>query len=551
MKVIRNFVVSGGLLRSNGDQAQAGDTVRLYPYEGEPFLGKVVSVAPVNCGADRAYAIEYDLDVVLRVCDLQDRGDVLDCCALLDENKADVTGANITGENIVKWQNRLMSAQVFTPEQYGAVGDGVIDDTASMQAAVDGHLGNQVSLSGDYLVTAGYNNKGTGLTGGGRILKTITGGVQQLNSYADTGKTHLGNEYLHAALLTMSTASPLGITIFGDSTVTNAYFAPGLSTFLTHALARKGIRSTLTITNNGVSGTDVSDWNPLPSLGAAMKLLIVKYGINDGMAGVSRLATFAATLRAKLAGIRAATHGGLGSLSIVLVGPNSTSDTPNGRDEVWYEQLREIYVRAARDFGCFYFDTYAYLQDSRHGAGIYMDNPFGDGRAIHPGNLMQMQIWGAVVDAMIPDSVVATFANSGPITPGFRVSLNGSQSIPSGVNTRVTFDNTQWNDFNSFNNSGNYFQPTVPGKYLLECGVNFELSAGHPVQIMIFKNGADYAHPMEAISTTANAYGASVIVDTDGLAYFELFVFQASGSPANIRGFSTPKFTWFAGAKVG
>lgn len=85
MKTLRNFVVTGGLLRSNGDQAQVGDTVRLYPYEGDSFLGTIVAVAPVNCGRDRAYAIEYDLDVVFRACDLQDMGDVLDCCGLLEE----------------------------------------------------------------------------------------------------------------------------------------------------------------------------------------------------------------------------------------------------------------------------------------------------------------------------------------------------------------------------------------------------------------------------------------------------------------------------------
>lgn len=109
MKILRNFVVTGGLLRSNGDQAQVGDTVRLYPYEGESFLATIEAVAPVNCGADRAYAIEYNLDVVLRVCDLQDRGDVLDCCALLEERVEVLEGK----ENIEPYLIRSSISQVI------------------------------------------------------------------------------------------------------------------------------------------------------------------------------------------------------------------------------------------------------------------------------------------------------------------------------------------------------------------------------------------------------------------------------------------------------
>lgn len=50
----------------------------------------------------------------------------------------------------------------------------------------------------------------------------------------------------------------------------------------------------------------------------------------------------------------------------------------------WYEQVRKVYIKAARDFKCAFIDTYSIWLDSRDAAGIYMDNPYSDGRAIHP-----------------------------------------------------------------------------------------------------------------------------------------------------------------------
>lgn len=84
MKTLRNFIVTGGLLRSNGDEAQVGDTVKIYTYDEVEITGVIqFPIAEVNCGKDRSYIIEYEGDTV-RVCDIVDGGVVLDCCALLD-----------------------------------------------------------------------------------------------------------------------------------------------------------------------------------------------------------------------------------------------------------------------------------------------------------------------------------------------------------------------------------------------------------------------------------------------------------------------------------
>lgn len=96
MKILRNFVVTGGLLRSNGDQAQVGDTVRLFKLDGSDFEGIIkFPISPVNCGNDRSYIIEYENEDIIRVCDLEDGGVVLDCCVLLQE-RLDALEARVT-----------------------------------------------------------------------------------------------------------------------------------------------------------------------------------------------------------------------------------------------------------------------------------------------------------------------------------------------------------------------------------------------------------------------------------------------------------------------
>lgn len=101
MKTLSNYVVKGGLKRPNGDDAQVGDSVRLYldtvanPDFPSTIIGEIVyPIAPTNCGQDKAYSIEFEAEFTLRACDVVDAV-VLDCCTLLEENKANINADNI------------------------------------------------------------------------------------------------------------------------------------------------------------------------------------------------------------------------------------------------------------------------------------------------------------------------------------------------------------------------------------------------------------------------------------------------------------------------
>jgi len=85
--------------------------------------------------------------------------------------------------------------------------------------------------------------------------------------------------------------------------------------------------------------------------------------------------------------------------------PSSTFDEPNGRDYEWYEQIYPVLVQAAIDFQCVFVDVYGITKDSEFAAGGPYDNPYGDGRGIHPGDVQQCDIYGLICDAMFPKSM--------------------------------------------------------------------------------------------------------------------------------------------------
>jgi lysophospholipase L1-like esterase len=221
----------------------------------------------------------------------------------------------------------------------------------------------------------------------------------------------------------------------GDSTTAGDSLVNSYSQIhsLVQALARdKGFE--ITAVNGGHSGATAEQWRTTylaADLATNPDLYVIRWGINDpawnknGTVGTANayeaeiaarrdITDYATTMRAALTTIRAAKS--VSQMSIILMVPNSTSDSPNGRDEKWYEQLRGVLRQCARDFQCAFVDTYAQWRDSRVSAGRWQDDPFGDGRAIHPLDIMNNWIASTVGDLLIPSAlsvrnVSSAFAN--------------------------------------------------------------------------------------------------------------------------------------------
>lgn len=262
---------------------------------------------------------------------------------------------------------------------------------------------------------AGVEFNGPGVIGipdGNSVVATPE--IWQQNSYADKHKYCFGVEYMYAYYHATRTdnATPSGLlkgVLAGDSTMHGGNGEPTEykpEILLTQLFRQSGVPN-ISFVNRAVPSTSWGDMNIISDLGAMTRLLIIKYGINDAFGPKdSRHQNMVSAMRAKLQEVRSQPFGGLEWLTIILVGPNSTNDSPNMRNEEWYESIRGIYASVAREFKCVYFDTYAYLRDSRVAAGLWMDNAFSDGRAIHPLSEMNMWIYGKLLTEVLSHAMI-------------------------------------------------------------------------------------------------------------------------------------------------
>lgn len=263
------------------------------------------------------------------------------------------------------------------------------------------------------------NPNGARLVGGGKVLVgDAYGGREQYNTYRGTRQIAIGKEFFAPVLKVLDkTNRPIRLYAYGDSTVEGGFNFIDWPFFLQQILpdmAARTFRNFLDVTNRGVGGSNLSTWNPGPDIGSnsaePADLVILKCGINDGTEGTlaTRLGLFRDRLRAGLQAIRNTTGGNPGATAILLVGPNATIDKElHRRTAEWMEQIRPIMEAAARDFHCAYFDTYAFMQDT----GALDDSNWAaeqwlqadqvgaeDPISLHPVNVGQAMIWGAIFD---------------------------------------------------------------------------------------------------------------------------------------------------------
>lgn len=298
---------------------------------------------------------------------------------------------------------------------FGAVGNGVADDSSAVNNALAQRVFSVLTRNdGKYLVPSLNNPLGTQIIGKGQLVKNVTGGQEMQNSYVDAYQRMTGQENLAAwfSILMLGGSSPK-IVFSGDSTTagdgTSAKFKIDL--LVKERIRQRGLQTTFGINavNKGHSGASTGAWNSTyvtEDIAENAALYVVRWGIND----VKDVNTFATNLREGLTKYRAARP--FATNSILLMMPNSTYDIPNGRDAKWYEQLYNVYVQAARDFKCAFLDTYAITQNSKGLAGLLMDNPYGDGRGIHPNDTLNSIIAGYIVDTIVPEGLTTVYGTT-------------------------------------------------------------------------------------------------------------------------------------------
>jgi lysophospholipase L1-like esterase len=332
--------------------------------------------------------------------------------ALAAASGASLIGFQQAGSGSVKRTLQDKAGELISLGDKG--GDPAASDnlTAVNALITDAAQGNKViDLNGkNYTLSAKPTNTYGVRFRNGKLLvpSGISTYLTAANSYADDLGIMVGREHLSVFWRSVTAGTQQTVYVFGDSTVEmDAGYPLKSHELLERALWSKGVNDVLTV-NRGVSGSSWSDLNAVPDLGASTKLILIKYGINDADKA-NPLATMAADARAKLTAIRAAANGNYANLSILLMGPNATFRPSHNQDAKWYEDVRNVYLALAREFGCAYFDTYAYMQDATRAPGLWLDNIGGSGEGLHPDPVHAYRIWWeAFTDHILGDGQANT-----------------------------------------------------------------------------------------------------------------------------------------------
>ena len=139
----------------------------------------------------------------------------------------------------------------------------------------------------------------------------------------------------------------------------------------------------------------------------------------------------------------------------------------------------------------------------------------------------------------------------GTNTPAFQAYRSTTQTVSSGTDVKIQYEDETFDTDSAYDNSTNYrFTPQVAGKYFIFASVQSgETSDFEDYQIKIKKNGSTYAQ-----SRIKHHYGDNIncqaIVDMNGSSdYVEGFIYQGSGSNLDISGAGFPR-TRFGGYKI-
>lgn len=295
--------------------------------------------------------------------------------------------------------------------------------------------------------------------------------AKSTNPAHNQGALVFGQEYLSAfhkklmAWNVLTNAVKFNIIFSGDSTTAGDSTSSSLFHIdqLIQYFAKVNGFPQMNCINSGHSGMDTEHWNQTyvtQDLANSPDLYIIRWGINDpyySHANNSSLGDssvdnptldaqrrtpedFNTSLRAGLQQIR--NQKDYTQLSIVLMSPSSTYDIPNGRDDAWHRAIIPYIKQAARDFQCCFIDTYQYLWDSIN-ASDHMDNPYGDGRHIHPNDVMNLWITNLMYDVILPPSFKAKYGAGNVLNEWSSNQMKALGDAPSTYPVGISMHRTQ------------------------------------------------------------------------------------------------------------
>ena len=162
-------------------------------------------------------------------------------------------------------------------------------------------------------------------------------------------------------------------------------------------------------------------------------------------------------------------------------------------------------------------------------------------------NTGQLALQAAGTTVMTITSTGVTTQVGAPAFSAYKSS--SSQSISSGVFTKITYDVEEFDTNNNFSSSR--FTPTVAGYYQINANTYLQASSGlSRVLTTIYKNGSSYKFGNDnlAVSGTEGRGLASALVYLNGSTdYVEIYILSSATSPVIQTSIDN---TWFQGSLV-
>lgn len=240
---------------------------------------------------------------------------------------------------------------------------------------------------------------------------------------------YFGKEYLGRVSSSILYGTSLKIVLAGDSTFAmNDGIVGSCPKYIAKCFAKAG--ANFSLVNKAVSGQSVNDWiaNCVDGeIAENPNLYIIRIGFNNNSLETTwtiakAIEDYETRMRYALNKIR--TSLALGICSVVLMSPSTSNDTPNNRDYV-IRQLQSLVLRKlAREFQCGFFDTYKCMQDATPDNNMF-DDPYGDGRHIHPTKYWNLYMISELCDFLIPSVLM----NNGVLAQNTTNVLTGGEHI--------------------------------------------------------------------------------------------------------------------------
>jgi hypothetical protein len=332
----------------------------------------------------------------------------------------EITYTSAAGDAGKDLEAKIQGLNPSLKADFGAVGDGVTDDTAAIQAA-DTFGGRIFVPAGEYLTTVAIDNAtfyGDGIIVRSNKLERFPALVDELTC---------GQEYLVAFHKRVTDGDLFRVKVWGDSRPAGSGTTADFKwhTALKWAARERGYRKGI-FENDAVGGSTIQNWIDT-HLDVNLDgvddphLVVFCAGINDLDLEAATPAQVIDRMDSFLEDIRDTKGYSFTDLSVAVLAPVSAYNPSRSRDPRFIEPLRDGFRRLARKWKCCFVDSYSIAPDASGQAGFGYADDIGSSETIHPNDTGIIPILAQLIDTILPDISPMTggglFVDSGSAEP--------------------------------------------------------------------------------------------------------------------------------------